>query len=465
MVRGNTKIGPVSYHQGRYGIEIRIKSLFDDGSHSWILIVNGLNTHVTEMSEETQENRNDEIGDSAGRPAAEVRLKETSMPMDRRRTRRVRPKFFWSFEENDQIASTWSFCTTRRRRSSWSQNFGTGVCLKIRVFSAWSIRTSESFAKRGWSQEEMPVLSGSLLCWYQEKNVEQFKATLEENKLIQHCRTRCCYRATSPSTSTTLEAPTTCTPSSNQDWFRVEKKKRNGDRRYSSQPWVLCPYIYTSRGITTWRSPELQCTSKIGKYTRTQHTGPTWGLLRRMDWRSIKQDLTRSSFTTPHQRCVLRRWWSWIQEKIFSTKSMDLLVHRKELYWNRPCTMDARILHALKRASNAHSGECRETSSGEIDYRINSRATIFCSSTRKWHTQGSSQKVDSSIRNASKSRGVESRPEAKLRVQPIQRKVAGRDPQHGKRGVLGCCARLRTFSFSLGWLISDYVMYSPVWAN
>ena len=46
-------------HQGRYGIEIRIKSLFGDGSHSWIMIVNGLNEYVTETSEETQENRND----------------------------------------------------------------------------------------------------------------------------------------------------------------------------------------------------------------------------------------------------------------------------------------------------------------------------------------------------------------------------------------------------------------------
>ena len=84
--RGNTKIGPVlevavSYHQGRRGIEIRIKSLLDDGSHLWIMIVSGMNKHVTEMSTETQENRNDEIGASAGRLAAKERPKQTSMPM------------------------------------------------------------------------------------------------------------------------------------------------------------------------------------------------------------------------------------------------------------------------------------------------------------------------------------------------------------------------------------------------
>ena len=60
-----------------------------------------------------------------------------------------------------------------------------------------------------------------------------------------------------------------------------------------------------------------------------------------------------------------------------------------------------------------------------------SRTTVLYSWTRRPYTQSSSQKVDSSIRNAPKSRRVESRPEAKSRVQPFQRKV-----EHGERGVL-----------------------------
>ena len=36
---------------------------------------------------------------------------------------------------------------------------------------------------------------------------EQFTATLEENTSILHCKTTCCYRVSSPSTSTTLETP------------------------------------------------------------------------------------------------------------------------------------------------------------------------------------------------------------------------------------------------------------------
>ena len=65
---------------------------------------------------------------------------------------------------------------------------------------------------------------------------EQFKATLEENTLILHCKTTGCYRATSPSTSTTVEAHPICTRSFNQDWFRVAKTSRKGGTRCSSRP-------------------------------------------------------------------------------------------------------------------------------------------------------------------------------------------------------------------------------------
>ena len=47
-IRGNTKIWPVlevttSYLQGKYGVEIRIESVNNDNSHSWVRISHGLN--------------------------------------------------------------------------------------------------------------------------------------------------------------------------------------------------------------------------------------------------------------------------------------------------------------------------------------------------------------------------------------------------------------------------------------
>ena len=65
-VRGNTKIGPalevaVTHHQGHYGIETMIQSLIGDGTCSWVMIVNGINKYVTEMTEETQDDHIDHM--------------------------------------------------------------------------------------------------------------------------------------------------------------------------------------------------------------------------------------------------------------------------------------------------------------------------------------------------------------------------------------------------------------------
>ena len=55
-ILGNTKISAVldvkvCFHQGRYGIEVMIESLFRDRTVSWVRIVNGINKYVTETSE------------------------------------------------------------------------------------------------------------------------------------------------------------------------------------------------------------------------------------------------------------------------------------------------------------------------------------------------------------------------------------------------------------------------------
>ena len=62
QIRGKT-IGPaleviVTGHQGRYGIEIRIDSMQNDGCQIWIVISRGMNKYVTEMREEKRRNSN-----------------------------------------------------------------------------------------------------------------------------------------------------------------------------------------------------------------------------------------------------------------------------------------------------------------------------------------------------------------------------------------------------------------------
>ena len=146
-------------------------------------------------------------------------------------------KLFRSVKEGDQIASTRSFSTSRRRRSSRIQNLGTDVSFRIYVFSELvNSNMAELLAKK----EEVLRRDFSIV-WIHTLLIpsctfEQFKATLEENSLIPHCRTTCCYRATLPSTSTTLEVPSMRTRSLNQDCCRVAKTSRQGDMRCSLRP-------------------------------------------------------------------------------------------------------------------------------------------------------------------------------------------------------------------------------------
>ena len=67
-IRGNTKIGPVlevttSYLQGKYVVEIRIKSVNKDNSHSWIRISHGLNKLVTDLSNKEDDDNEQETSE------------------------------------------------------------------------------------------------------------------------------------------------------------------------------------------------------------------------------------------------------------------------------------------------------------------------------------------------------------------------------------------------------------------
>ena len=59
-IRGNTKIGPVlevatCCLHGKYGVEIRIMSVNEDNSHSFVRISHGLNELVTDLNNNEQE--------------------------------------------------------------------------------------------------------------------------------------------------------------------------------------------------------------------------------------------------------------------------------------------------------------------------------------------------------------------------------------------------------------------------
>ena len=176
----NTIVGPVlevavNDHQGRDGSESRIKSLLGDTSHPWIMIVNGLNNCVPEMSEETHENRNVDIGDSACRPAVKARPKQTSMPMPsfQRVTIRFRMRKWIDVEpgEYDQSFSEVSKKMIRllRHDPPVPREEDGAVEFKILapIFASKfaSSRTWLSYLQRGSDRKrKIQILPGSLLC-------------------------------------------------------------------------------------------------------------------------------------------------------------------------------------------------------------------------------------------------------------------------------------------------------------
>ena len=73
-IRGNTEIGPVlevtiCCLQGKYGVEIRIKSMNKDNSHSWVRISHGSNKFVMNLNNNEQE-------------ISEVQLEERALKLD-----------------------------------------------------------------------------------------------------------------------------------------------------------------------------------------------------------------------------------------------------------------------------------------------------------------------------------------------------------------------------------------------
>ena len=133
-IRGNTKIGPVlevttCCLQGKYGVEIRIKSVNKDNSHSWVRISHGFNKLVTKLNDnelETSEMQFEEYalklnaGDFASRSKAEAKPQKRdsassstrTIPIGERTWTDVEPgKIFAlrlsSVEETDPSSSSW----------------------------------------------------------------------------------------------------------------------------------------------------------------------------------------------------------------------------------------------------------------------------------------------------------------------------------------------------------------------
>ena len=142
-IQGNTRIGPVlevatSFQHFKYGIEIRIESLNQDDSHSWVRISYGTVKYVIDSIEDNTENPADSqeeesIQTSSSVVAARSKAKAkpqprdttgiTTIPLRERRwidiePSKARSRIVRSLEESHQSSSTQSGVTSRRRWSN-----------------------------------------------------------------------------------------------------------------------------------------------------------------------------------------------------------------------------------------------------------------------------------------------------------------------------------------------------------
>ena len=171
-IRGNTKIGPVldvkvCYHQGRYGVETMIESLFRDWTVSWVRIVNGINKYVTETSEEilvaSVENRGTGklVVKAEPRPKPIVPLSLVSIPYRERKWTDVDPAKFSQvyFEVSKFMIRLLRHDDTLRREHDGAVRFDDLTELfKSRFFGMDSWRLDNFPGPRRRTEEEVSVL-------------------------------------------------------------------------------------------------------------------------------------------------------------------------------------------------------------------------------------------------------------------------------------------------------------------
>ena len=198
-IRGNTEIGPVldvkvCYHQGSYGVEIMIESLFRDRTVSWVRIVNGINKYVTETSEEIPVAS---VGErSTGKPVAKARPRPTPtltlspVPIPYRERKWIDTEL-GKFSQSCFEVSKLMIRLLRHDESVPQEDGAVRFDDLAEKFKAKFDGTPQ------WPTEAWIAFLENRTCIS-----EQSRDIQEVLSLILHCRTMYCYRMTSPIIST-----------------------------------------------------------------------------------------------------------------------------------------------------------------------------------------------------------------------------------------------------------------------
>ena len=92
---------------------------------------------------------------------------------------------------------------------------------------------------------------------------------------------------------------------------------------------IPCVRITKIQKSLIWPNHVLHLTSKSGKCTKIRCIGSIYSLVNGKDWSSIKQDVTKSSFTIHSQLIVSRKLLWWNLKKSYTRKCMCHLDHHR----------------------------------------------------------------------------------------------------------------------------------------
>ena len=348
-IRVNTKLGPVlevttCCLQSKSGVEIRIMSLSEDNSHSWVRISHGFKKLVTNLSNNEEETSEVQSEDYALKTNALV-LQADQRPKQNHKDE-ILPalpeepyllgKEFGPMLNQENIQSPIMKCRRNQfiffvmevyiEKTMERLNSGESKTILRNSFFVVIIGLTTS-GRKAWQEEEETRKYTIIVLIHQEQSCtsERFKVIQDAVSLILLYKTMSWFRATSSNTLIMSDVQSVYIPSSIRDWY-LEVKFWATDRQYSFCLWI--PWTKKTINIlirSTWRNRVMHNTCiKHGRSIKIWCIGSTSILLWRKNWSSIKHDRTLSFFTKNFQLIVFRKLFGMetgevIYEKVYAS--------------------------------------------------------------------------------------------------------------------------------------------------
>ena len=328
---------------------------FETELFSWVRIVNGINKHVTETSEEitdaSVENRGTgkPVAKAKPRPTPTLTLSPVSIPYLERKWIDIEPrkfsqsvfevpKFMNRLLRNDDII---------HREDGGAVRFDDLAEVFVWRFagtSHWAIQAWISFLAKGGEQKKRfqyclnPSFSERFLHFraiQRHSRGTLVDPTLQDKQLLPDDFADDIYHIGNVHN---VHSIIQC------GLIPGRKQSQKGQAvLFFSQPWIRCIFISIKKKFNTiWINPELRYTKIRGEFTKKKFFHAIWNSLNEKDCSSIKPDHTQSIISTHNLRLVLRKWYTWRLERIETAMYTNLQGYR-EPYSRRICIVDVRI--------------------------------------------------------------------------------------------------------------------------